>query len=109
MKRSIPLAILATGLLAAFTLPIGAAEKKKAAGPRVGDCKAAVSETGTQVLGESWAKSSARNDWVQKVRFKHGEQYIDIGKAKNVKYRCTPTGVLGLTRCEVTATPCREL
>lgn len=127
MKRSVPLAILAAGLVAGIALPIGAAPfnpksaavatgdtlvakvQKKRKGNEVGACRDTVTETGAQWPFEGMARNSARNDWIQKVRFMHGELYIDIARAKNVKYRCTPTGVLGLTRCEVSARPCREL
>jgi hypothetical protein len=128
MKRSIPLAILAGALIAGIALPIGAAplnpnstaaatgdslvikvQSKKKKGNDVGACRDTVVETGAQWPFEGMARNSARNDWIQKVRFMHGELFIDIAKAKNVKYRCTPTGVLGLIRCEVSARPCREL
>jgi len=128
MTRSVSLAILAAGLTAAFALPISATpygakspalqngqplytlvQKKASKGPQTGACKEAVVETGAQWPFENMARNSAKNDWVQKVRFLHGELYIDINKAKNVKYRCNPTGVLGLIRCEISARPCKEL
>lgn len=72
----------------------------------VGQC---VGETytmeGSKNAFEYIAKYNAREAWRRKVRSKHGTQFQDTNRAKNVHQRCWPEGVF--TRCEFTARPCR--
>jgi hypothetical protein len=67
---------------------------------------------GDQHLSVSGAQAQADKAWQQDVRFYLGERWMDIKNAEGVRYECSRSSVgetLGqtLTRCEVSAIPCR--
>jgi hypothetical protein len=67
---------------------------------------------GTQWANEGGAEEAARKDWMETVRFDHGEKYMDITFAKDYRHRCSRSSVgevAGnvLYRCEVKARPCK--
>jgi len=67
-----------------------------------------VSAKGKQRPTRNLAEASARTAWAEAVRFAHGEQFIDIENARDVRYRCTISSpTLRLRRCELIALPCR--
>jgi hypothetical protein len=67
-----------------------------------------ISVKGKQRPTTRLAEGSARTAWAEAVRFAYGEQYIDLGNAVDVRYRCsTSSPSLGLKRCELIALPCR--
>lgn len=77
-----------------------------------GRCASSLTREGDQFATVAGAKDEANKAWMQAVRWKLGEQFMDIAHADNVTYSCGRSSigsVAGNTfhRCEVTATPCR--
>jgi len=67
---------------------------------------------GTQWIGEDGAFEAAKKDWMERVRYDHGETYVDMSHAVDVERRCGRVSVgevVGqvLFRCEIVATPCK--
>ncbi|MGE3064170.1 MAG: hypothetical protein AB7K67_01170 [Hyphomicrobiaceae bacterium] len=93
----------------AGTLVEQVATKKRRPPPGPDACaRESVSETGAQRPTINLARASAERNWRQKVRFKHGELYIDVANAKDVTWRCSKSSIaIGLKRCELIARPCR--
>lgn len=74
--------------------------------------KAPVAVVGSQYLNEAGAEESAQKGWHEAVRFHHGEAYMDLGRAKDYRHRCSRSSigeVVGqvMHRCEVSAIPCK--
>jgi hypothetical protein len=67
---------------------------------------------GTQWIGEQGALDGAKKDWMERVRYYHGETYVDMSHAGDVVKRCGRVSigeVAGqvLYRCEIEARPCK--
>lgn len=105
MKRILTAAALAA-LTIALAAPADAQSKKKATPAPAQDCKAAISASGSQRITQNGARSSVQASWRTEVRAQHGEQYQELEYAKDVTYRCS-RATAGLTRCSITAQPCR--
>jgi hypothetical protein len=69
------------------------------------DCKKEITASGNARPTQAWAKSLADNMWKKQVQATYGEQYEEIGNAKDVNYRCS--GSSFGRRCTLTAVPCR--
>ena len=67
---------------------------------------------GTQWIGTEGALSAAKKDWMERVRYDHGETYLDLTHAEDVENRCGRVSigeVVGQVtyRCEIMARPCK--
>ena len=77
-----------------------------------GRCLAPVSGLGKQWIGLEGALSAARKDWMERVRYDHGESFVDMSHAANVGSRCGRVSIGSLLgrvmyRCEIIARPCK--
>ena len=75
-------------------------------------CLAPVSGLGTQWIGLEGALKAARKDWMERVRYDHGESFVDLSHAAEAASRCGRVSIrafLGkvMYRCEVVARPCK--
>jgi hypothetical protein len=75
-------------------------------------CLDRVRGLGTQWIGEQGALDGAKKDWMERVRYYHGETYVDMSHASDVVKRCGRVSigeVAGqvLYRCEIEARPCK--
>jgi len=75
-------------------------------------CLPPVSGLGTQWIGLKGALDAARKDWMERVRYDHGESFVDMSHAANVGSRCGRVSIgsfLGkvMYRCEIIARPCQ--
>ena len=73
-------------------------------------CLDRVRGLGTQWIGEQGALDGAKKDWMERVRYYHGETYVDMSHASDVVKRCGRVSigeVAGqvLYRCEIEARP----
>jgi hypothetical protein len=85
-------------------------ERAERRGGRV--CLDRVRGLGTQWIGEQGALDGAKKDWMERVRYYHGETYVDMSHASDVVKRCGRVSigeVAGqvLYRCEIEARPCK--
>lgn len=85
-----------------------------------GACKPALDALGEVMHTTDNGKASARKAWMDLVRWRHGERYMEADLARDMHYQCnrvtTPTteGVIGAAvskathglKCEVRAIPC---
>lgn len=81
-------------------------------GPQKQFCLGPVRGVGTQWIGENGAMDAAKKDWAERVRYDHGESFIDLTHAESFEKRCGRTSigeVVGqvLYRCEIIARPCK--
>jgi len=75
-------------------------------------CLDKVRGLGTQWIGTEGALDAARKDWMERVRYDHGESYIDMTNARDFESRCGRVSigeVVGQVtyRCEIMARPCK--
>lgn len=75
-------------------------------------CLGPVRGLGTQWIGQAGALEAAKKDWMERVRFDHGERYIDFANARGFVDSCSRVSigeVVGQVtfRCEIWAVPCR--
>ena len=75
-------------------------------------CLDKVRGLGTQWIGTEGALDAAKKDWMERVRYDHGETYIDMTNAKDFESRCGRVSigeVVGQVtyRCEIMARPCK--
>jgi hypothetical protein len=75
-------------------------------------CLDRVRGLGTQWIGEQGALDAARKDWMERVRYYHGETFLDLSHAADFAKRCGRVSigeVAGqvLYRCEIEARPCK--
>ena len=66
----------------------------------------------TQWIGEQGALDAAKKDWMERVRYYHGETFLDLSHAADFAKRCGRVSigeVAGqvLYRCEIEARPCK--
>jgi hypothetical protein len=75
-------------------------------------CLDKVRGLGTQWIGTEGALEAAKKDWMERVRYDHGESFIDMTNAKDFESRCGRVSigeVVGQVtyRCEILARPCK--
>jgi hypothetical protein len=75
-------------------------------------CLDKVRGLGTQWIGTEGALDAAKKDWMERVRYDHGESYIDMTNAKEFESRCGRTSIGEIAgqvtyRCEIMARPCK--
>jgi len=75
-------------------------------------CLDRVRGLGTQWIGEQGALDAAKKDWMERVRYYHGETFLDMSHAEDFAKRCGRVSigeVAGqvLYRCEIEARPCK--
>lgn len=75
-------------------------------------CVEKVRGLGTQWIGTQGALDAAKKDWMERVRYDHGESYIDLTNARDFESRCGRTSIGEVAgqvtyRCEVLARPCK--
>lgn len=85
-------------------------------------CLPEIKAHGTPHVTEDAALTAAKRHWQAVVRYEHGEKYLSIETASNVRWRCVRaetnetvagraveaiTGDAWRMRCEVVARPCR--
>jgi hypothetical protein len=93
-----------------FRSPDGSDERGR--DDKHGRCLTPVSGLGTQWIGLKGALDAARKDWMERVRYDHGESFVDMSHAANVGSRCGRVSIgsfLGkvMYRCEIIARPCQ--
>jgi hypothetical protein len=79
---------------------------------RSSQCASKVRGLGTQWIGTEGAMDAAKKDWMERVRYDHGESYLDLTNAKEFESRCGRVSVGEVAgqvmyRCEIIARPCR--
>lgn len=75
-------------------------------------CLEPIRGLGTQWIGQEGALQAARKDWMERVRYDHGEQYLDMTNDRDEVSSCSRVSigeVAGqvLYRCEIMARPCQ--
>ncbi len=75
-------------------------------------CVDKVRGLGTQWIGTEGAMEAAKKDWMERVRYDHGESYVDMSNAKEFEKRCGRVSIGEIAgqvtyRCEVHARPCK--
>jgi hypothetical protein len=75
-------------------------------------CVEKVRGLGTQWIGTSGALEAAKKDWMERVRYDHGESYLDMTNARDFESRCGRTSIGEVAgqvtyRCEIVARPCK--
>jgi hypothetical protein len=75
-------------------------------------CLEPVRGLGTLWIGAEGALAAARKDWMERVRYDHGESFVDMSHAVDVGSRCGRVSIgkfLGRVnyRCEIIASPCK--
>jgi hypothetical protein len=75
-------------------------------------CLDRVRGLGTQWIGEQGALDAAKKDWMERVRYYHGETFLDLSHAAGFAKRCGRVSVgevagQVLYRCEIEARPCK--
>jgi hypothetical protein len=94
-----------------FRSPDAIVERDRSEDDR-GRCLGPVSGLGTQWIGIEGALKAARKDWMERVRYDHGESFVDLSHAAEGGSRCGRVSIgafLGkvMYRCEVVARPCK--
>jgi hypothetical protein len=79
---------------------------------RNSQCASKVRGLGTQWIGTEGAMDAAKKDWMERVRYDHGESFLDLTNAKEFESRCGRVSVGEVAgqvmyRCEIIARPCR--
>lgn len=74
-------------------------------------CKDKVRGLGTQWIGTKGALDAAKKDWMERVRYDHGEKYVDMSHARAFESTCGRVSIGEVAgqvtyRCEVWARPC---
>jgi hypothetical protein len=77
-----------------------------------GKCVDKVRGLGTQWIGTKGALEAAKKDWMERVRYDHGESYVDMTNAKDFESRCGRVSIGEVAgqvtyRCEIVARPCK--
>jgi hypothetical protein len=75
-------------------------------------CADKVRGLGTQWIGTEGAMDAAKKDWMERVRYDHGESYVDMSNARDFETRCGRVSIGEIAgqvtyRCEVHARPCK--
>lgn len=85
-------------------------------------CLPPIRRVGTEHMAEANAKAAANNAWSEEVRYRHGERWMDVSAARNLRHTCSQSSIaegvvnklesyVGAVkmRCEVEAEPCLPL
>ena len=75
-------------------------------------CLEPVRGVGTEWIGQEGALTAARKDWMERVRYDHGERFLDMTNDRDEVSRCSPVSIGELVgkvmyRCEIWARPCQ--
>jgi hypothetical protein len=75
-------------------------------------CLEPIRGVGTEWIGQEGALEAARKDWMERVRYDHGERFIDMTNDREEVTRCSRVSigeVMGkvMYRCEIWARPCQ--
>jgi hypothetical protein len=75
-------------------------------------CLEPIRGVGTEWIGQEGALKGARKDWMERVRYDHGERFIDMTNDRDEVSRCSRVSigeVVGpvMYRCEIWARPCQ--
>ena len=75
-------------------------------------CLEPIRGVGTEWIGQEGALEAARKDWMERVRYDHGERFIDMTNDRDEVSSCSRVSigeVLGkvMYRCEIFARPCQ--
>lgn len=75
-------------------------------------CLDKVHVVGSQWIGEQGAEDSAKKAFMEEVRYRYGETFMDVDHARDYEHRCTRSSVGKVAgqiyyRCEVAARPCK--
>jgi hypothetical protein len=75
-------------------------------------CLEPIRGVGTQWIGQEGALQAARKDWMERVRYDHGEQYLDMTNDRDEISRCSRVSIAEVAgqvmyRCEIMARPCQ--
>jgi hypothetical protein len=67
---------------------------------------------GTEWIGQEGALTAARKDWMERVRYDHGERFLDMTNDRDEVSRCSRVSIGELVgkvmyRCEIWARPCQ--
>jgi len=89
----------------------GEPQAVSAAGDDGSRCVGEVRGFGVETSDEKGALEAARKDWAERVRYDHGESYLDLYSAKDLSSRCSRdaagrAGEQAAVRCEIAARPC---
>jgi hypothetical protein len=85
---------------------------KREDGKKAPQCLTSMRGVGTQWPTEAGAEDAAKKDWMETVRYDHGEKYMSIEQAQDYRHACSRSSIGDVAgqvfyRCEVTARPCR--
>ena len=75
-------------------------------------CLEPVRGVGTKWIGQEGALNAARKDWMERVRYDHGERFLDMTNDRDEVSRCSRVSIGELVgkvlyRCEIWARPCQ--
>jgi hypothetical protein len=75
-------------------------------------CLEPVRGVGTEWIGQKGALEAARKDWMEHVRYDHGERFLDMTNDRDEVSRCSRVSIGELIgkvmyRCEIWARPCQ--
>ena len=75
-------------------------------------CLEPIRGVGTEWIGQEGALKGARKDWMERVRYDHGERFIDMTNDRDEVSRCGRVSIGELVgkvmyRCEIWARPCQ--
>ena len=75
-------------------------------------CQEPVRGVGTEWIGQEGALKAARKDWMERVRYDHGERFIDMTNDREEVSRCSRVSIGEVAgqvmyRCEIVARPCQ--
>jgi hypothetical protein len=76
------------------------------------ECRRPVRGLGTQWIGKDGAFEAAKKDWMERVRYDHGESFLDMGNARDAVVTCGRVSIgeamnQVMYRCEIIARPCQ--
>ena len=75
-------------------------------------CLEPIRGVGTEWIGQEGALKGARKDWMERVRYDHGERFIDMTNDRDEVSRCSRVSIGEVAgqvmyRCEIVARPCQ--
>jgi len=75
-------------------------------------CLEPIRGVGTEWIGKEGALKGARKDWMERVRYDHGERFIDMTNDRDEVSRCSRVSIGEVAgqvmyRCEIVARPCQ--
>ena len=75
-------------------------------------CLEPIRGVGTEWIGQEGALQAARKDWMERVRYDHGEQFLDMTNDRDEVSRCSRVSIGEVAgqviyRCEIVARPCQ--